>query len=78
VNQLVEKQFKTLDSSILSIDCGETEEERSKARFLAVGCNDKTVKILSLDDDSTCLERISVQALPENPSSVCLIKMQQD
>jgi len=48
-----------MDSSILCIDCSEIEDERSRARFLAVGCEDKTVKLLSLDPDS-CLERISV------------------
>lgn len=49
-----------MDVDILSLDCGETEEERAWSRFLAIGCADKTVKILSLDDDSSCLERISV------------------
>jgi splicing factor 3B subunit 3 len=66
--------YKFMDQEISCIDCGEIEESRSRSRFLAVGTEDKTVKLLSLDPDS-CLERISVQALPDKPSSVCLISM---
>lgn len=38
---------------------------------------DATVKVLSLDPES-CLSRISVQALPTTPSSVCLIEMKNN
>jgi hypothetical protein len=39
-----------------------------------VGCEDQTVRIISLDPDST-LETISLQALTSPPSSICIVDM---
>jgi splicing factor 3B subunit 3 len=44
-------------------------EGRVRSQFLAVGCDDSTVRILSLDPDST-LENKSVQALTSAPSAL--------
>lgn len=44
-----------------------------RAKFLAVGYADNTCKILSLDQDS-CLHRVSIQALPSVPESVCFMQ----
>jgi hypothetical protein len=40
----------------------------------AVGCEDQTVRIISLDPEST-LETISLQALTAPPSSICIADM---
>ena len=39
-----------------------------------MGCEDQTVRIISLDPDST-LETISLQALTSPPSSICIVDM---
>lgn len=40
----------------------------------AVGCEDQTVRIISLDPETT-LETISLQALTAPPSSICIADM---
>jgi splicing factor 3B subunit 3 len=52
---------------------GDIPQDRQRSKFLAVGFADSTVKIFSLDLDS-CLMRLSSQALPNTPKSVCLIE----
>ncbi|KAG0263897.1 Splicing factor 3B subunit 3 [Mortierella polycephala] len=47
---------------------------RRRVRFLAVGCDDNTVRILSLDATS-CLEPLSMQALSAVPESLVMIDM---
>ncbi|ORZ13418.1 CPSF A subunit region-domain-containing protein [Lobosporangium transversale] len=47
---------------------------RRRVRFLAVGCDDNTVRILSLDA-SSCLEPLSLQALSAIPESLVMIDM---
>lgn len=49
-------------------------EGRQRSSFLAVGCDDRTVRILSLDPDST-LENKSIQALSAAPSSLRIMTM---
>ncbi|KAG0056642.1 Splicing factor 3B subunit 3 [Gryganskiella cystojenkinii] len=47
---------------------------RRRVRFLAVGCDDNTVRILSLDA-TTCLEPLSMQAISAVPESLVMIDM---
>ncbi|KAK3816528.1 MAG: CPSF domain-containing protein [Benniella sp.] len=47
---------------------------RRRIRFLAVGCDDNTVRILSLES-SSCLEPLSMQALSGVPESLVMIDM---
>lgn len=47
---------------------------RRRVRFLAVGCDDNTVRILSLDA-TTCLEPLSMQAISAIPESLVMIDM---
>jgi len=47
---------------------------RRRVRFLAVGCDDNTVRILSLES-SSCLEPLSMQALSGVPESLVMIDM---
>ncbi|KAK3816058.1 MAG: putative spliceosomal protein sap [Benniella sp.] len=47
---------------------------RRRVRFLAVGCDDNTVRILSLES-SSCLEPLSMQALSGVPESLVMIEI---
>jgi len=52
---------KEMSGTVTCLSLGEVPEGRVRSQFLAVGCDDSTVRILSLDPDST-LENKSVQA----------------
>ncbi|KAF5254508.1 hypothetical protein FANTH_766 [Fusarium anthophilum] len=56
-------------------DLGPVPEGRIRSPILAVGCEDCTVRILSLDPDST-LESKSIQALSAAPSALNIMAMQ--
>jgi splicing factor 3B subunit 3 len=75
MGQLNEHQErKQMSSNITCLALGEVPEGRQRSRYLAAGCDDQTVRILSLDPDS-CLEAISMQAVQGVPSSLCIIEM---
>jgi splicing factor 3B subunit 3 len=72
LNEYDEKREMTGTVTCLSL--GEVPEGRVRSSFLAVGCDDSTVRILSLDPDST-LENKSVQALTSAPSALSIMAM---
>ena len=72
LNEYDEKREMTGTVTCLSL--GEVPEGRIRSSFLAVGCDDSTVRILSLDPDST-LENKSVQALTSPPSALSIMSM---
>lgn len=74
---LNESESRFYESEIACLDLGEVPEGRQRCRFLAVGFMDRTIKIMSLDPEST-LQRISMQALPSMPESVSLINFKKD
>ena len=63
-----------MSGTVTAISLGEVPEGRVRSLFLAVGCDDNTVRILSLDPDST-LENKSVQALTSAPSALNIMPM---
>lgn len=65
---------REMSGTVTSLSLGEVPEGRVRSSFLAVGCDDSTVRILSLDPDST-LENKSVQALTAAPSALSIIPM---
>ncbi|KAK0448811.1 mono-functional DNA-alkylating methyl methanesulfonate N-term-domain-containing protein [Armillaria borealis] len=65
---------KAMGSTVLALSIGEVPEGRQRTPFLAVGCEDQTVRVISLDPEST-LETISLQALTAPPSSICIADM---
>lgn len=69
---LNEVESRFYESEVSCLDIAEVPEGRQRSRFLAVGFVDKTVKIMSLDPES-CLQRISMQALPAMPESVAML-----
>ncbi|KAF8631249.1 hypothetical protein AX15_002576 [Amanita polypyramis BW_CC] len=65
---------KAMGSTVLALSVGEVPEGRQRTPYLAVGCEDQTVRIISLDPEST-LETISLQALTAPPSAICIADM---
>ncbi|KAI8677208.1 hypothetical protein LRP88_09763 [Fusarium phalaenopsidis] len=66
---------KEMFGTVTCLSLGDVPEGRLRSSFLAVGCDDCTVRILSLDPDST-LENKSVQALTAAPTSLAIIAME--
>jgi splicing factor 3B subunit 3 len=66
---------KEMFGTVTSLSLGQVPEGRLRSSFLAVGCDDCTVRILSLDPETT-LESKSVQALTAAPSSLAIMAMQ--
>lgn len=66
---------KEMFGTVTCLSLGEVPEGRQRSSFLAVGCDDRTVRVLSLDPDST-LENKSVQALSAAPSSLNIMAME--
>jgi splicing factor 3B subunit 3 len=65
---------REMTGTVTCLSLGEVPEGRARSSFLAVGCDDSTVRILSLDPDST-LENKSVQALTSAPSALSIMSM---
>ena len=65
---------REMSGTVTCLSLGEVPEGRVRSQFLAVGCDDSTVRILSLDPDST-LENKSVQALTSAPSALSIMPM---
>jgi len=63
-----------MNGTVTCLSLGAVPEGRRRSSFLAVGCDDCTVRILSLDPEST-LESKSVQALTAAPSALSIIAM---
>lgn len=66
---------KEMFSTVAYLSLGPVPEERVRSPMLAVGCEDCTVRILSLDPDST-LEGKSIQALTAAPSALKIMAME--
>ena len=65
---------REMSGTVTCLSLGEVPEGRVRSQFLAVGCDDSTVRILSLDPEST-LENKSVQALTSAPSALAIMAM---
>lgn len=66
---------KEIFSTVTCLSLGPVPEGRIRSPMLAVGCEDCTVRILSLDPDST-LESKSIQALTAAPSALKIMAME--
>ncbi|KAI1492495.1 pre-mRNA-splicing factor rse-1 [Biscogniauxia mediterranea] len=66
---------KEMFGTVTCLSLGDVPEGRLRSSFLAVGCDDCTVRILSLDPEST-LESKSVQALTAAPSALSIMSME--
>ena len=70
---ITEKDKVTLDSEILCMAISDIPKDRQRAKYLACGFTDNTVRLFSLDVGSSLL-KVSGQAMPTTPESVCLIE----
>lgn len=66
---------KEMSGTVTSLSLGAVPEGRLRSSYLAVGCDDCTVRILSLDPETT-LESMSVQALTAAPSALLIMAME--
>ncbi|KAK7203682.1 CPSF A subunit region-domain-containing protein [Myxozyma melibiosi] len=63
-----------MGAAVTSISLGDVPEGKVRNSFLAVGCEDSTVRIISLDPENT-LESMSVQALTAAPTALQIMVM---
>jgi splicing factor 3B subunit 3 len=75
--QLVEMGAIDLGKEISSIDIGAVPAGRSRSMFLAVGCWDDTVQLLSLDPNDM-LGRGPAFSVESRPTSLCLVEMTKE
>ena len=75
--QLVEVGAIDLGKEVSSLDIGVVPEGRSRSMFLAVGCWDDTVQLLSLDPKDV-LGRGPAFAVESRPTSLCLVEMSRE
>lgn len=75
--QLVEMGAVDMGKEVCSLDIGEVPEGRSRSQFLAVGCWDDTVQLLSLDP-SDVLGKGPSFGVESRPTSLCLLEMTKE
>lgn len=68
------QERRDMGAPVTALSVGEVPQGRQRTPYLAVGCADNTVRIVSLDPEST-LATISMQALTAPPSSICINEM---
>ncbi|EIW73243.1 hypothetical protein TREMEDRAFT_37240 [Tremella mesenterica DSM 1558] len=65
---------KSLPGNATCVSIAEVPEGRRRTPFLAVGCDNQTVHVISLEPEST-LTTLSLQALTAPPASICLAEI---
>ncbi|ODQ58395.1 hypothetical protein WICANDRAFT_57231 [Wickerhamomyces anomalus NRRL Y-366-8] len=65
---------KELHTRTVSLSLGDISEGRLRSPFLVVGCDDSTIRVLSVDPKST-LESLSLQALSSAPNDILTCTM---
>ncbi|KAE8233729.1 hypothetical protein CF326_g1227 [Tilletia indica] len=73
LNEYQERR-STGGARVLAISMASVPPGRQRTPYVAVGCDDQTVRILSLDPDST-LQNLSLQVLTALPSSIVMAEM---
>ena len=72
LNEYTER--KKMPSEVMCMALGNVAAGEQRSWFLAVGLQDNTVRIISLDP-SDCLAPRSMQALPAAAESLCIVEM---
>lgn len=72
LNEYTER--KKMPSEVMCMALGNVAVGETRSWFLAVGLQDNTVRIISLDP-SDCLAPRSMQALPAAAESLCIVEM---
>lgn len=73
LNEYQERR-STGGARVLALSMASVPPGRQRTPYVAVGCDDQTVRILSLDPEST-LQNLSLQVLTAPPSSICMAEM---
>ena len=73
---LIEVKTIDLQQEVSCLDVGEVPEGLARSSFLAVGCWDDTVQLLSLEPSDLLLPR-STTKVPARAESVCLVRMEK-
>lgn len=63
-----------MQADVVCMALAQVPAGQQRARFLAVGLADSTVRVVSLDPND-CLAPLSLQALPAVPESLCIAEM---
>lgn len=77
IGQLSEAGRTEMDDEITCVDVGVVPQGRARSMFMAVGCYNDRVTLLSLDIGSM-MSRNTPHSTDKRPSSVCLIEMARD
>ncbi|EDQ89470.1 uncharacterized protein MONBRDRAFT_36939 [Monosiga brevicollis MX1] len=73
--QLIEHSERVeMSSQVTALALAPIPEGAQTARFLALGLDDQTVRLMSLDK-SDCLAPLSMQALPGAAASLCMVEV---
>jgi splicing factor 3B subunit 3 len=65
------QERKEMTAHVTALTMGPIPEGRQRSRFLAVGCDDNTVRVISLDPDN-CMQSLSMQAITATPESLVI------
>lgn len=68
------QERRSIGAHIVALSISTCPEGSQRTPYVALACSDQTVRIISLDPDST-LAPISLQALTAPPSSICISEM---
>ncbi|GAA5822982.1 hypothetical protein JCM11251_004445 [Rhodosporidiobolus azoricus] len=68
------QERRPMGAEILAMSIAEVPEGRQRTPYLAVGCADNTVRVISLDPENT-LDSLSLQALTAPPSSIVMAEI---
>jgi splicing factor 3B subunit 3 len=72
LNEYTER--KEMSAEVICLSLGSIPRNQQRCRFLAVGLSDQTVRVISLHPQDT-LQPLSMQALPAQPESICVVDM---
>lgn len=77
-HNLVEVFKKKLNVEVLCLSIQQIPEKRIRANFVAVGCLDNVVRLLSIEKDK-CFKQLSTYLLPNNASSqdICISEVRE-
>ncbi|KAF2757180.1 hypothetical protein EJ05DRAFT_511908 [Pseudovirgaria hyperparasitica] len=64
-----------MSGTVTSLSLGDVPQGKMRSPFLAVGCDDSTVRILSVEPE-TCLESKSIQAVSASPTALMIMAME--
>lgn len=68
------QERRDMGADVVAISMAACPEGSQRTPYVAIGCADQTIRIVSLDPDST-LSQVSLQALTAPPSSICVSEM---